>query len=125
MQLRSDVKKKIDKDQEKAKARFDKNRKKPKSYSVGDLVRIERTVVNKEHQGKSKKLIPKLQGPYRIVKILPNDRFVVEDTPLTRKGNKRYENIIAIDKIHPWLNFNDYSSDDDNEMDSNENDKEE
>ena len=119
MQLRSDAKEKIDKDQEKAKAKFDKNRKEPKAYDVGDLVRIERTVIDKEHLGKSKKLIPNLQGPYRIVKVLPNDRFLIEDTPLTRKGNKRYENIIAIDKIHPWLNFNDYSSDDGNENDNN------
>lgn len=89
---------------------FDKNRKQPKLYKVGNLVRIERTVIDKDHLGKSKKLVPKFQGPYRIIKILPNDRFLVEDTPLTRRGNKRYENVVAIDKIHPWLNFNDFSS---------------
>ncbi|KAL0902042.1 hypothetical protein ABMA27_000009 [Loxostege sticticalis] len=127
MRLRSDAKDKMDKDQEVAKRRFDQNRKRARSYSVGDLVRIERTVIDKDHLGKSKKLVPKFQGPYRIVKVLPNDRFLVEDTPLTRKGNKRYENIVAIDKVHPWLNFNDYSteasgsdskcSDSDNEID--------
>lgn len=34
----------------------------------------------------------------------------MKDTPLTRKGSKRYENIVAVDKIHPWLNFNDFSN---------------
>lgn len=110
MQLRSNAKDKIDKEQETAKKRFDKNRKQPKLYKVGNLVRIERTVIDKDHLGKSKKLVPKFQGPYRIIKILPNDRFLVEDTPLTRRGNKKYENVVAIDKIHPWLNFNDFSS---------------
>lgn len=126
MQLRSDTKKKIDRDQELTKVRFDKNRKRLRSYSVGDLIRVERTVADKEHLGKSKKLIAKFHGPYRISKVLPNDRFVVEDTPLTRKGNKRYENVVAIDKIHPWLNFNDYGSDSGHENDNegDESDKE-
>lgn len=37
-----------------------------------------------EKPGKSMKLAPKFQGIYRIVKVLNNDRFIIEDTPLTR-----------------------------------------
>lgn len=103
--LRSNASDSIQKQQEAAKREFDKHRKSATKYNVGDLVRIERNVFDKDLVGKSKKLTPKFHGPYRIVKILPNDRFVVEDTPLVRKGNKRYENVVAIDKIHPWLNF--------------------
>lgn len=110
-QLRSVAKNRIDMQQEISKRNFDMRRKKGTSYKIGDLIRIERTITDKEHIGKSKKLIAKFHGPYRILKILPNDRFLVEDTPLTRKGNKRYENVVALDKVHPWLNFNDYSSD--------------
>ncbi|OWR47924.1 serine protease 33 [Danaus plexippus plexippus] len=33
-----------------------------------------------------KKLEPKCQGPYRTKKVLPNDRFVKEDTPITMKA---------------------------------------
>ncbi|XP_045456265.1 uncharacterized protein LOC123666103 [Melitaea cinxia] len=119
MQLRSDTKNKIEKQQEYAQKQFNKHRKRQTSYKVGDLVRIERTVIDKDHIGKSKKLIPKFQGPYRILKILSNDRFLVEDTPLTRKGNKRYENVIALDKIHPWMNFTGYSSDTESEQGNN------
>lgn len=82
-------------------------------------MRIERAVTDKATLGKSKKLMAKFQGPYRIVKILPNDRYLVEDTPITRKENRRYENVVAIDKIHPRLSFNDPISDDnDNDSDS-------
>lgn len=115
---RSEAAEKERKRRESAKRNFDKHRKLPTSYKVGDLVRIERTLTDKAMLGKPKKLIAKFQGPYRIVKILPNDRFLVEDTPITRKGNRRYENIVAVDKIHPWLNFNSPPSDDsDNDRD--------
>ncbi|KAL4718086.1 hypothetical protein ACJJTC_005710 [Scirpophaga incertulas] len=112
MQLRSKAKEKIDEQQIKAKKDFDKHRKKGTDYNIGDLVRIERNLVDKDSIGKSKKLLPKFHGPYRILKILPNDRFLVEDTPLSRRGSKRYENIVALDKMHPWLSFKNHSTDD-------------
>lgn len=77
--------------------------KKPHNYKQGDLVRIERK--NGSNDGKSKKLVAKYQGPYRIAKILPNDRFVVQDTPITRKRNQPYNAVIAADKLRPWLNL--------------------
>ncbi|KAF9421227.1 hypothetical protein HW555_002699 [Spodoptera exigua] len=54
--------------------------------------------------GKSKKLEPKCQGPYRIKSVLPNDRYLIVDTPITRKG-RPYENVVSVDKIFPWMNF--------------------
>lgn len=69
--------------------------------------------------GQSKKLESKFQGPYRIKKVLKNDRFIIEDTPLTRKG-KRYEGIVAIDKIFPWLSFDNGLSDNSTDVDSSE-----
>lgn len=111
IQLRSSASDRINKNQEAAKMQFDKRRKKATSYKVGDLVRIERNINDKEHIGKSKKLLAKFHGPYRIMKSLANDRFLVEDTPLSRKGNKRYENVVALDKVHPWLSFKEYDSD--------------
>ncbi|CAH0732026.1 unnamed protein product, partial [Brenthis ino] len=100
--IRLEAKELIKYNQEKNKDRFDLKRKSASKYKEGDLVKIIRTIAG--NSGQSKKLEPKCQGPYRIKKILPNDRFVVEDTPLTRKG-KRYENVVSIDKISPWLSF--------------------
>lgn len=125
--IRNEVSSKVCEEQEKQKHRFDKSRKAAREFKVGDLVRIERDISS--NNGKSKKLLPKLQGPYRIVKVLLNDRYVVEDTPLTRKQNKRYEGIISVDKIHPWLAFTqEYlmdsdkdSSADNDEMESRDN----
>ncbi|KOB75240.1 Pro-Pol polyprotein [Operophtera brumata] len=102
-ELRQDTGEKIKAQQVKDAANYNKHRKAPTQYEVGDLVRIERQV---QHDGKSQKLSVKYQGPYGIVKLLPNDRFLVEDTPLTRKHGRKYEAVVAIDKIQPWMNFN-------------------
>lgn len=108
-ELRQEVSESIKLQQEKDKKRLNKNVKKRVNYNVGDLVRVKREI--SQNDGKSKKLIPKYQGPYRVKKILPHDRFVIEDTPVTRKNNRRYEAIVAGDKIRPWMSFStDYIS---------------
>ncbi|PZC78253.1 hypothetical protein B5X24_HaOG202325 [Helicoverpa armigera] len=100
--IRSEASELMRKNQQIMKSRFDRRRKDSRKYKEGDLVRIARAIVTAP--GQSKKLEAKCQGPYRIKKILPNDRYLVEDTPLTRKG-QRYENVVAVDKIFPWLSF--------------------
>ncbi|CAK1589624.1 unnamed protein product [Parnassius mnemosyne] len=115
VEMRSAASDRIEKQQENSKRAFDERRKHATQYKEGDLIRIERTVIDREHLGKSKKLLSKFNGPYRIKKLLPNDRFLVEDTPLTRKGKRRYENVVALDKIHPWLNYKAISSGSDND----------
>ncbi|XP_063360618.1 uncharacterized protein LOC134649717 [Cydia amplana] len=100
--VREQAKQKINEQQNKDALRFNKSRKPGTTYMEGDLVRVERQV---PHDGKSQKLVSKYQGPYRILKILPNDRYLIEDTPLTKKKGRRYENVVALDKIQPWLNF--------------------
>ncbi|CAH2097483.1 unnamed protein product [Euphydryas editha] len=118
-EIRSEASEKISKNQVANKRRFDKHRKQSTNYKEGDLIRIARAIVTEP--GQSKKLESKCQGPYRIKKILPNDRFLVEDTPLTRKGAK-YETIVAIDKIFPWLSFSapDSSSNEDSNNDTDD-----
>lgn len=107
--IRSEASERIKQNQQEMKSRYDKNKRKSTAYKEGDLVRIARAIVT--GPGQSKKLEAKCKGPYRIKKVLPNDRFLIEDTPLTRKGSK-YETVVAIDKVFPWLSFNACSSSD-------------
>lgn len=100
---RQNAKELIDNHQNKDKERNAATKKKLNDFKEGDLVRVVRAIPSME--GQSRKLESKLRGPYRIKRVLPNDRFVIEDTPLTRKG-KHYEAIVALDKIYPWLSFN-------------------
>lgn len=99
-EIRSEASELIKEKQSRDKNTFDKHRKKNVSFKIGDLVRVIRAATGIE--GQSKKLEPKCRGPYRVKKVLPNDRYVVEDTPITRRG-KRYEAVVAVDKIFPWM----------------------
>lgn len=103
IEIRSGVDRHINESQNRQKKEFDKKRKEPLKYKLGDLVRVERI----SHSiGKSKKLLPKLAGPYRITKIFNNDRYEITDTPLTRKGTSIYKGVFSVDKIYPWTCFN-------------------
>lgn len=88
-------------------------------FKLGELVRVARETHN---VGKSKKLLPKLSGPYRITKVFDNDRYEVVDTPLTKKGTTVYKGVYAVDKIYPWLCFGTDRTDEssENEMSRNE-----
>lgn len=119
-EIREGASERLKRNEESMKERYDKRKKVSRVYTEGDLVRIVRNIVT--GPGQSKKLEARCRGPYRIKKILPNDRFLVEDTPLTRKGPK-YETVVAIDKIYPWLSFANTaacSSSDDNDDDSDD-----
>lgn len=103
-QVRESVQNHILIDQQKQKIRFDKTRKEAKSYKIGDLVRVERDI--NSAPGESRKLVKKISGPYRVTKVLSNDRYEVQDTPVTRKeGRGAYTGVYPVDKIHPWLVF--------------------
>lgn len=102
-EIRENVNSHIKLSQEKAKKLYDRKRCKPHVYVVGDLISVERQIPS---TGQSRKLVPKYQGPYRITKVYNCDRFQIEDTPLTKKGNKLYSTVVAVDKIKPWLSFN-------------------
>lgn len=120
--LRLKVSERIVSEQSKQKVNFDKKRKLAHKYNVGDLVRVERDV-NSAIPGQSKKLLPKCYGPYRVVRVLENDRYEVEDTPITKKnGKSSYKAIFAVDKIHPWLVFSNDPMNSDSDSD-NFNDK--
>ncbi|KYN30261.1 Pro-Pol polyprotein [Trachymyrmex cornetzi] len=75
-EIRNSAAEKIEEHQKYSKNYFDKKRKTPHEYRVGDYVMI-RNFENTP--GVSKKLIPPFKGPYKIIKKLRNDRYVVAD----------------------------------------------
>lgn len=72
-EIRDQAKENIQKIQAENRRTYNKNRKRATIYSVNDMVAIRRT-----QQGPGLKLASKFLGPYKIIKKLRNDRYVVE-----------------------------------------------
>lgn len=107
--MRQEVSNQIANKQQKSKQQFDKHRKVPKLYKNGDLVLIMR---NKTGDGHIKKIAPKYAGPMIVKEVLPNDRYRVADMPGTTRNNfAKYENVVAVNRMKPWLSQGESDSD--------------
>lgn len=102
--LRKDISANIETAQQKQKLNYDSSRAPAAVYSEGDLIKITRT--NFYNKGNSTKLLSKFIGPYRIVKILGNDRYKISAIPGFDKKRKLFETVVAADRIRPWINLN-------------------
>lgn len=114
--LREEVNESIELNQQKQKHRYDSGRAPATVYKEGDLIKLTRT--NYYTQGNSTKLLSKFVGPYRIVKILGNDRYKIGDIPGLKEKKRPFESVVAADRIRPWIQINSEDnvtdSDDDN-----------
>ncbi|XP_033305259.1 unconventional myosin-XVIIIa-like [Bombus bifarius] len=72
-QLRADAKRRIEEIRIRSKRAYNRRRKKATAYRTRDLVAIERM-----QKGPGVKLHPKFLGPYRVMKVLRNDRYIVQ-----------------------------------------------
>ena len=71
------------------KRKFDQHCKTNVTYEENELVMIR----NVPKPGMSAKLEPKFKGPYRIKKVLDNNRYVIEDVPGFQVSNIRFEGV--------------------------------
>lgn len=52
--------------------------------------------------GASSKLIPKFKGPYKISKVLENDRYLVEDVEGFQQTQIPYKGVWSVTNLKPW-----------------------
>ncbi|XP_025837022.1 uncharacterized protein LOC112906662 [Agrilus planipennis] len=97
-QLRVEAKTKIAQVQEENRRSFNKKRKKAITYKEGDLVAIKRTQF-----GPGLKVQPKYFGPYQIIRVLRNDRYIVEKIGY-HEGPRQTS--ASADHIKPWSQDN-------------------
>lgn len=101
--IRSDAQQQIQQSQSRNENFVNKKRKQPTIYKSGDLVMIRNFQVG---VGESRKLTPKFKGPYKIVKVLRNDRYIVADVEGFQKTNKPYQGVWECSNIRPWIEKN-------------------
>ncbi|UYV83872.1 hypothetical protein LAZ67_X000478 [Cordylochernes scorpioides] len=88
--------------QEENRNTFNKKRKKAFVYKEGDLV-----VIQKTQFATKSKLYPKYIGPYKVIKIKPNDRYNVEKFS-DFEGTNRTS--CSADLMKPWFTQDEYPS---------------
>lgn len=89
-------------------------------YSIGDLVKIAKSTF--QNDGKCTKLLPTYEGPFRIVKVLGNDRYKVAPIPDFAGMKHRCKTTVASDRIQPWIHITSLANDDVDTMDDKSDD---
>lgn len=95
--LREDAHRAIQKIQTENRRDYNKKRRPPSKYNEDDIVAIQRTQ-NKP----GLKFCAKYLGPYRIKRVLRNDRYIVEKIG---EGEGPYITSTAVDHVKPWGDF--------------------
>ena len=93
-EMRDEAKKNIMKMQEENRKYYDRKRKKPQVFKIGELVAIQRTQF-----GAGLKLCPKYFGPYKVIALRNNHRYEVEKVGQHEGPNNT---TTAIDFMKPW-----------------------
>lgn len=101
--VREEVKSRIDEEQTKQKQAYDKGRKPARIYTNGELVKIVKTAF--QNDGKSTKLLPSYEGPFKVVKVLGNDRYKVAPIPGFEGMKNRRRTTVAADRMKPWIHI--------------------
>ncbi|KAK9712095.1 hypothetical protein QE152_g25064 [Popillia japonica] len=71
------------------------------------------------NDGKSKKLLPKYEGPFQVAKVLCNDRYEIADLPGSKRSTRKYVGVSAADHMKPFVAFSE--SDDESDDNTGEN----
>lgn len=98
--LREDAERKIVQQQKGFKGAYDAKRCKAVQYKTGQQVLIRKRKASND--GRSRKLLPKYDGPFVVTKVLPADRYVIQDLPGSSRTVKPYTGIIAADNLKPY-----------------------
>ena len=90
----------ISRNQEYNKISYDKKHKLPRKYELGDYVLIKNIVST---TGINKKFLPKFRGPYEVVKILENDRYLIKDISGMQISRIPYNGICSPANMKPYM----------------------
>jgi len=97
-ELRDEIKEHVSQEQRAQKERYDRTRRDATKYGEGELVLVQ--ITSDPATGNGRKLHPKFKGPFRVCKVLINDRYEVEDL---REGHRQKRTVAAADRMKPWI----------------------
>lgn len=97
--LRAEASETLKKNQVNNKVYYDNRHKKPRTYQEGDYVMIKNVVTT---PGINKKLLAKYRGPYKVKKVLSNDRYVIGDIEGLQLTRLPYKGISSPSNMRPY-----------------------
>lgn len=97
--MRDEAASNIEKSQRYNQKYYNKKHKKPHKYEVDDFIMIRNFVST---PGVPLKLVPKFKGPYRVLKVLRNDRYVIGDLENHQVSQKPYCGVWEAANMRPW-----------------------
>ncbi|VEN45577.1 unnamed protein product, partial [Callosobruchus maculatus] len=95
--IRKQAAENLDRNRVEQNIKFDKHRLPPKIFSVGDLVLTK--VTSFPANSESKKLLPKYRGPFKVVEVLPNDRYRVREDIHSQRSSRPYEAVVGLEHM--------------------------
>lgn len=98
--LRQNASAHIQKSQTRNEQQYIKRSVPPQHYMEGDFVVIRNVDTT---TGKNKKLIPKYRGPYRVHRVLPNDRYIIRDIETCQMTQIPYNGVLEAARLKPWV----------------------
>lgn len=107
-EMREDAKRQIEKVQAENRASFNRGRKEPAKYEVGDLVAIKRTQL-----GPHQKLKVKHLGPYRVTRVKTNNTYDVRRESASHEGPG--VTTTCAEYMKPWIGENPSSESDESQ----------
>lgn len=84
------------------KAYYDKRRKVATEYKMGELVLWKGGATCSNEKGVNRKLIQRYSGPYRVSKVMENDRYKIASVKGAR-GYKNFEATAAVDSLRRYM----------------------
>lgn len=72
--------------------------------AIDDLVLIH--ITSLPATGTSRKLLSKWRGPFRVSKILENDRYEVSEIKGSKRSRVPYLGVAGTENIKPWIRMN-------------------
>ncbi|KAJ8913780.1 hypothetical protein NQ315_002686 [Exocentrus adspersus] len=86
----------LEKNREKQSEYYNRHKVETKKYNLGDLVMVRDQISS---TGDSRKLRPRYRGPYKVSKVLDQDRYVVEDITGEQQSGKPYKTILSSERL--------------------------
>nr|CAH7722767.1 unnamed protein product [Callosobruchus chinensis] len=98
--LRQTAYEKMENNRQRQDDRFNSKRKPSTGFKIGDLVLTK--IASIPSNSDSKKLVESFKGPFKVIEVLPNDRYKVKEDIHATRSRIPYEAVVCLEHMKPF-----------------------